>query len=116
METTITTITNNIEFIIAFIAVMSVPAFIMVVTSLIKQKTEVYTPFVAVAIGIVFGLMASWLAMSLVTEPLGTASTIVLFVAGIVQGAISGAAAVGIKVVADGKAEEEDYVPVVLPE
>lgn len=100
----IETLTNNIEFIITFIAVMSAPAFIMVVTALFK-KAEMYTPFIATIIGAVFGLLGSYLAIVSI-DGINTLPLIIVTVfAGLVQGIVAGASAVGIKVVADGEPE-----------
>lgn len=94
----IETLTQNIHTIQAGLSALSIPAFIMVITSLIKNKTTVYTPYIAVGIGVIIGIIVSVTFVGL---------SVMTIVAGIIFGAITGASSVGIKVIADGKPEDD---------
>lgn len=93
-------LSQNIELIQAGLSALSIPAFVMVITSLIKDKSSVYTPYIAVGIGVVIGLIV---AMQFVGV------TVMAITAGVIFGAIAGASAVGIKVVADGEPDKEEF-------
>lgn len=96
----IETLTQNIETVQTVLGALSVPAFVMVVTSLLKKNLEVYTPYIAVAIGVTIGLITtfSFIGFSVMSA-----------LVGIIFGAITGASAVGIKVIADGKPESGGF-------
>lgn len=83
----IETLQTNIELIIAVLGYMSVPAFILLVTSLIKDKVPMYTPYVAVLLGMLFGFIVG-------SALFGFGTLITL--ASIIQGALLGGTAVGI--------------------
>lgn len=90
----IETLTTNVELIQQALTVLSVPAFILVITSLLKNNVAMYTPYIAVAIGVILGII---LAIHFAGFGL------IEIIAGIIFGAIQGAGAVGLKVVADGE-------------
>jgi len=95
----IETLTQNIELIQAGLSALSIPAFILVVTSLLK-KVEMYTPYIAVAIGITLGLIVAIQFVGI---------SIMSIISGVIYGTIAGASAVGIKVIADGAPAPEEY-------
>lgn len=94
------TLANNVELIQSVLSVLSVPAFILVITALIKNKMATYTPYIAVGIGVIVGIIAAitFVGFNLITV-----------IAGIIYGSITGASAVGIKVVADGEPAQETH-------
>ena len=96
----IETLNITVENIQAILGILSVPAFVMVVTALLKNRLSVYTPYIAVTIGVIIGVIA--------TVVIGGAN-ILGIIAGIIYGALSGASAVGIKVIADGEPDMEEF-------
>lgn len=90
----IETLTQNVDQLNAILTVIAVPSFIMVVTSLLKNKLSTYTPYIAVTIGIAIGLTVSLTFFGL---------DVMTVLIGIIFGSITGASAVGIKVIADGE-------------
>ena len=96
----IETLTQNIDLIQTGLSVLSVPAFILVVTSLFKKKVGMYTPFIAVAIGVIIGILIALYFVGI---------DFIAIIAGIIFGTITGASAVGIKVIADGEPAPEQF-------
>ncbi len=93
------TLTKNIETVQAVLSTMAVAPFIMVITSLFKDRLSIYTPYIATAIGIIVGL-----ATSLTFSGVSVISVLV----GIIFGTLAGASAVGIKVIADGDTPKKE--------
>lgn len=96
----IETLNITVENIQAILGILSVPAFVMVVTALLKKRLLAYTPYIAVTIGVVIGVIA--------TVVIGGVN-ILGIIAGVIYGALSGASAVGIKVIADGEPDEVEF-------
>lgn len=88
---------STVEMFSEIASVMSLAVFIMLMTSLVKGRFEMYTPHIALIMGALFGI----LIMVIVG---GT--HILTILTGLVYGSVFGATAVGIHVTAVGKKEE----------
>jgi len=93
----IETLTQNVELIQSALTVLSVPAFIVMVTGLLKDELSTYTPYIALGLGMLIGTIVIIMADGI---------SVMGILAGLITGGLLGGTAVGLKVIADGKPDE----------
>ena len=82
----IETLQNNLELFVGVFTLIGVPTFIYIMTALVKDKLPMYTPHIAILMGMVTGFL-----LGIPLFGFGALATPMT----IIQGAILGAAAVG---------------------
>lgn len=105
----IETLQTNLELFLLIFALINISPFIFVLTSVSKGLVKMRTDHFAITLGAGFGLLIM-IAIMTMLETLNPALAITLTLTGIVQGALQGASAVGIKTASDKTTIKEEQI------
>lgn len=100
----IETLQANLELFLLIFALINIGPFIFVLTSVSKGAVKMRTDHFAITLGAGFGVLIMVAIMTLM-ENVNVALAITLPLMGIIQGALQGASAVGIKTASDKTTE-----------